>query len=69
MLLNHANTPGFLAPGGEDLSGGAGVMLCNIWAMTQLSGLGGTEWAHFRQLPNFPEQSFWCGVCGVRAMP
>lgn len=32
------------------LSGGAGVMLCNIWAMTQLSDLGGTEWAHFRQL-------------------
>lgn len=46
------------------LSGGARVMLCNKWAMTQLSGLGGTEWAHCRQLPNFPKQSFWCGVCG-----
>lgn len=46
------------------LSGGAGVMLCNIWAMTQLSDLCGTEWAHFRQLRNFPKQSFWCGVCG-----
>ena len=46
------------------LSGGARVMLCNKWAMTQLSGLGGTEWAHCRQLPNFPKQSFWCGVFG-----
>lgn len=46
------------------LSGGAGVMLCNIWAMTQLSDLGGTEWAHSEIFQNRVSGGF----VGVRAM-